>query len=145
MGKTFGISEWNYISHLEFRVSNGVHIGNVYGAFRYYLYDFGWLGLILLSVFAGIFYSYMYKRLKWSKNIKREDGFSWKVLAYMYFGPSLFMISIADYTYAKLGNIMALFKFFFLAWIIKKLVVDNRFSFGRTERNEIIFGEETDD
>lgn len=143
LGKLFGISEWRYISHLEFRISNGVNLGNVYGAFRYYLYDFGWLGMIVLSAFAAAFYSYMYRRIKWG-NKTSSDGFNWRVLVYMYFAPSLFMFSIADYTYALLGNIISLLKWFVLAWIIKKLVIDYKFVLNRSCSTSIKYTDMTE-
>lgn len=143
LGRIFGISEWCYIAHLEFRISNGVNLGNVYGAFRYYLYDFGWIGMVILSMFAGVFYTFMYKRIKHNNDFE-SNGFSWRILVYMYFAPSLFMFSIADYTYALLGNIMALFKWFVLAWIYKKLVIDQKISL-KGARNLHVFTIEKSD
>ena len=136
LGKIFGISEWRYISHLEFRVSNGVNVGNVYSAFRYYLYDFGWIGLMLLSAFAAIFYTYMYKKIK-CNDVFDSTGFSWRILVYMYFAPSLFMFSIADFSYALLGNVMSLLKWFVLAWIYKKIVIEHKVAFAKTSASYV--------
>ena len=44
----FNISDLRYIAHLEFRQKLGMSIGNVYGAFRYYIQDFGISGFIVL-------------------------------------------------------------------------------------------------
>ena len=126
LGKKMNHPEWQYIAHLEFRYSNGVNLGNVYGAFRYYLYDFGLTGVVVLSLLAAVFYSYMYRRIQTMK-LTSVDGFSWKVLVYMYFAPSLFMFSIADYTYALLFNFVALIKWFVLAWLIKRVLVNRNF------------------
>ena len=42
-------------SNLEFRQSNGVAIGNVYGAIRRYYNDFGIGGVIVLQMIASTF------------------------------------------------------------------------------------------
>lgn len=42
-------------SNLEFRQSNGVAIGNVYGAIRRYYNDFGISGVIILQIIASTF------------------------------------------------------------------------------------------
>ena len=126
LGRVCNVSDWRYIAHLEFRYSNGVNLGNVYGAFRYYMYDFGYCGVVLLSFMAAIFYTYIYQRIKANKN-HSECGFRWIVVFYMYIAPSLFMYSIADYTYALLFNFVAIIKWFGFAWIIKRILVDKSF------------------
>lgn len=126
LGRKFGKVEWQYIPHLEFRYSNGVNVGNVYGAFRYYIYDFGYIGLTVLTVLDGIIYSYAYKYIRKEKYIPK-DGVDWKVLIYMYFASALFMFSIADYTYAMIFNIIPNFKVFIIMWIIKRLLVNRSF------------------
>lgn len=123
LGSRFGIDDWVYVRHSEFRLSNGVNIGNVYGAFRKYMYDFGYPGVVVLSMLVGIFYSYLYKRIQ-KDGIQSNDGFDWKVIFYMYMAPSLFMFSISDYTYALLGDIIMLLKWYCIAWIIKRLLVN---------------------
>lgn len=126
LGRVFKISNWRYISHLEFRYSNGVNLGNVYGAFRYYLYDFGYIGVIFLPFAAAVFYAYIYQRIRKGK-CGAADGFKWGNVFYMYIAPSLFMYSIADYTYALLFNFVAIIKWFVFAWIIKRLLVNRNF------------------
>lgn len=126
LGKLFKVPEWRYIAHLEFRYSNGVNLGNVYGAFRYYLYDFGYVGVVLLSFLEAEFYAYVYQRIKKS-GCKSNDSFRWIVIFYMYLAPSLFMFSIADYTYALLFNFIAITKWFVFAWIVKRILVNKSF------------------
>lgn len=126
LGRAFKIPEWRYISHLEFRYSNGINLGNVYGAFRSYLYDFGYIGVIFLPFVSSVFYSYIYQRIRKGK-CKTIDGFKWRNVFYMYIAPSLFMYSIADYTYALLFNFIAIIKWFVFAWIIKRLLVNRNF------------------
>ena len=47
-------------SNLEFRQSNGVAIGNVYGAIRRYYNDFGIGGVIVLQMIASTFFNTFY-------------------------------------------------------------------------------------
>lgn len=123
LGRVFKISSWRYIAHLEFRYSNGVSLGNVYGAFRYYMYDFGYIGMCFLSFLQAVFYAYIYQRIKENKTTS-SDGFRWSIVIYMYLAPSLFMFSIADYTYALLFDFIAIVKWFAFAWIIKRILVN---------------------
>ena len=59
IGKVSGNNNFRYVSHKEFRYSNGILLGNVYTAFRRYYYDFGYWGVAILTAIAsffGIFY-----------------------------------------------------------------------------------------
>lgn len=50
-----------YIPHLEFRQSStGVGLGNIYTAYRSYLYDFGFIGLTLLPVIFSVIVNFWY-------------------------------------------------------------------------------------
>lgn len=53
-----------YFAHREFRVSNGVSIGNVYTALRDYHYDFGLGGMFALHLVFSMIFSVSYERLK---------------------------------------------------------------------------------
>ena len=130
LGKTFNIQDWIYIHHLEFRVYHGISTGNVYGAFRYYIYDFGYIGLIILTAIVAVFYSVQYCSIKKDMHIQ-QDGFSWKMFIYILWAPSLFMFSIAEYTYSMVLNIVGNIRFFIFAWIIKYIIIDIAFQNSR--------------
>lgn len=53
-----------YYIHHEFRISNGVSIGNIYTALRDYHYDFGVVGMFLLHTIFSFLFSYFYERVK---------------------------------------------------------------------------------
>lgn len=125
LGEKLNITKLKYIEHLEFRYSNGLNIGNIYGTFRYYIQDFGYLGLIILTSFSAIYHTKMYKWVKLRKYTKK-DGVDWLVLLYMLFSPALFMHSIADFTYSDLFNITRNIKWFLFAWIMVFICVDNK-------------------
>lgn len=58
-----------YIIHLEFRTSStGVSLGNIYTAYRSYLYDFGFVGLTILPIIFAAITNYFYYKIICSKN-----------------------------------------------------------------------------
>lgn len=78
---------------LEFRYSNGYNIGNVYTAFRTYLSDFGYFGMIICTAIVSIFYSIFYAKIKYSSKMK---VFDFSLLIYGYLINGLFFFSIAE-------------------------------------------------
>lgn len=125
IGTKFNIPELVYIAHLEFRQKFGMSIGNVYGSFRYYIQDFGYVGMVILTFLSSIFYTRLYRKIK-GKSTIADDGFDWLLFFYMFIGPSLFMHSIADFTYSQLFNITSNIKWFLFAWIIKNGIINYR-------------------
>lgn len=87
-----GLLKENYIIHLEFRSSNGVVLGNIYTAYRRWIYDFGISGAIILQSILAIIYNwgYQYLKLKSTKSIASE----FLLLLYSYLIFTLFMHSI---------------------------------------------------
>lgn len=50
-----------YIIHLEFRTAEtGAFLGNIYTAYRSYIYDFGFIGLTILPIIFSGFVNYLY-------------------------------------------------------------------------------------
>ena len=133
LGKKMNIPQWVYIHHLEFRSHNGARLGNVYGAFRYYIHDFGYVGFVVLTILSSVFHNRLYKYVRSLKTVS-SDGFDWVVFVYMFFAPALFMHSIADYTYPYLAAFNYNIKFVVFAVIVKLAVVNfkgNKLSIGR--------------
>lgn len=124
IGTKFNIPKLVYIAHLEFRQKYGMSIGNVYGSFRYYIQDFGYIGMVILTFLSSVFYTRLYRSIKRKSVI--EDGFDWLLFFYMFIGPSLFMHSIADFTYSQLFNITSNVKLFLFAWVAKNIIVNFR-------------------
>lgn len=60
LGRKMNIVEWQYTFVKEFRVSNGVNVGNVYSALRCFYYDFGFAGCVLCSGIVGVIYTLIY-------------------------------------------------------------------------------------
>ena len=53
-----------YIVHKEFRFSNGHSMGNIYIAIRDYIYDFGYIGMVLLQILFSVIVSVLYEKSK---------------------------------------------------------------------------------
>ena len=70
-------------SNLEFRQSNGVAIGNVYGAIRRYYNDFGIGGVIVLQMIASTFFNTFYYCLKKASN--NHSKFIYLFYAYLFY------------------------------------------------------------
>lgn len=87
-----------YYIHHEFRLSNGVSIGNVYTALRDYHYDFGVAGMFLLHTIFTLVFSVFYEIEK-----KRCSDLGIIVYSMMYY--CVVFYSISNYFYA---NIVAL-------------------------------------
>jgi oligosaccharide repeat unit polymerase len=103
---------------LEFRYSNGIVLGNVYTAFRYWIYDFGYLGwFIMLAVYAFI-YTAFHQRVKRVNPVGRFDA-ALTVYAYLFSG--LVMLPIQDVLFAmdlNPGGIYMLACIFFFGWLL---------------------------
>ncbi len=68
-------------SNLEFRRSNGVSIGNVYGAVRRYYNDFGVMGVIVLQTICSFFFNAFYAKIK--QQSKQKSKFTYFLYAYL--------------------------------------------------------------
>jgi len=68
--------------------SNGIEIGNVYTMYYKYIYDFGYIGVIILTAIIAWYYIGTYKKIQNSKIIGR---FSLRLFAYAYLFNDLIM------------------------------------------------------
>lgn len=112
-----------YIQHLEFRYPNSVSIGNVYTAYRRYIYDFGYFGMIVLQSLFALIYGVFYKRIK-SKISRNQIDFS--LLAYSMVVVTVFLHAINDYFFSNVISINYIIVFILLrlaCWFI----VEKRF------------------
>lgn len=94
IGTTFDIPELIYIQHREFRRTvTDYSLGNVYTAFRSYIYDFGYFGLIFFTSVTSAFYSSFYAYLKRKSYTPKVDI---SMLIYGYLVPGVFLMSISE-------------------------------------------------
>ncbi|HFI0346423.1 TPA: O-antigen polymerase, partial [Streptococcus suis] len=97
-------------------------LGNVYTTFYQFLYDFGYLGLIILTIGISGFYTTSYKNLlnfnKWNSN------FSILLFIYAYLFNDLIMLIFSNRFYETILSVNTL-KIFIFTFIIKSLLFDN--------------------
>lgn len=98
---SFGIAEPS-IRHFEFRSSNGIVIGNVYGAFRRYYQDFGITGVIIFPAILACIYNLLYSRVK-KERPKRNASF--RLLMYAFIIEGIFFMPIDDFFFSSIISV----------------------------------------
>lgn len=99
-----GVSRWNYSFQLEYRVINGINIGNLYTAFRYYIHDFGFAGMAILTIAQGIFFGAFYRMLIEKKEFKGATYFASLLTIYSYLSIAVVYLPLADYLFHQYLN-----------------------------------------
>ena len=84
------------IMNKEFRSVNGFSLGNVYTAFREYMNDFGFYGIVVLTAIHSFFFTYYYKCINRKNRPTFITKIDFSVLLYAFLVPSLFFFSIDD-------------------------------------------------
>ena len=102
-------------THLEWRKSNGVLIGNVYTSYRRWIQDFGYVGMILLQAGVALFYNIFYNKMKYSKN-KSSTINDIGLLTYAYLAYPLFIHSIDSIFYLNV------FRLYFITQTITLII-----------------------
>lgn len=105
-----------YLIHHEFRISNGVGIGNIYTALRDYHYDFGFLGMVVLHVAFCIIMSWAYEHMK-----RHDSGLGTILLGMVYY--CVPMYGISNCLYANIVSFGFLIKAV-EAWALYKLLIE---------------------
>ena len=95
------ISLNDYIPHKEFRFVNGMGIGNVYSAYRPYIADFGYKGLVILQMFFSIFFNTIYFSMQRHEYYKKP----FLIILYGYIIMPVFMHPIDDEFYRMFFNL----------------------------------------
>lgn len=93
-GQRLGKPEWIYVSHLEFRYSNGLNVGNVYTAFRKYIYDFGYFGVVWCTALVSFVYNVLYYNIRYGK--KKRKCFDVSILFFGYISYGYYYMSIQE-------------------------------------------------
>lgn len=62
LGPVLGMNNTNYTLDIPFKVVNGVNIGNVYTTFYAFIYDFGYIGVFVLTALMAIISQLIYEK-----------------------------------------------------------------------------------
>lgn len=95
LGNHFGIDEFVYTYHMEWRYLGSLELGNVYTAYRYWLHDFGIIGMFAMAVFYGLFYGVFYAKARCYRN-KHRRIINYPLLMFSYIVYGVFLIPIKD-------------------------------------------------
>ena len=129
VGKILKISSFQYGGVNPFVFSaNGIEIGNVFTTYYYYIYDFGFVGVIPLTIVVACYYVVTYSRLLSAKREKKMINLNLLFYAYLFndlvmqFFSSRFYETILDAPFIKL-LIVVIF--------VDILLVEHKISLGR--------------
>lgn len=117
------------VMNKEFRRYKNINLGNVYTAFREYYYDFGIVGVIILTFFHSIFFATIYKKINKRNNVNLKK-FDLQVIIYSYLAVSLVYFSIDDRFYQKFFSKETFLHFAFmiiLSGILSKFKTNDRY------------------
>lgn len=136
-GQTF-ISFWNYWLprhdldtirlYLPFiRYSSEYELGNVYTTFYQFLYDFGYSGLFGLTTIIALYYTTSYRQVRVKIN---RSVLPINLFIYAYLFNDLIMLLFSNRFYETVLNVNTI-KIFIAAYIVKSLLFDDGFYFGK--------------
>lgn len=91
----------DYISHKEFRSVNGIGLGNIYSAYRPWIADFDFNGMLLLQVIFSLFFNSIYFVMKKHNYYRNTFG----LILYGYIIIPVFMHPIDDQFYRMFFNV----------------------------------------
>lgn len=113
-----------YIIHLEFRnAETGVFLGNIYTAYRSYIYDFGFIGLTVLPIiFSTVINSLFYRVI----NDKSFNKINFVLLFYSLIFYTVFFDFVRCFFFASVCTFTTIKQFIFLIILIAIFVKDFR-------------------
>lgn len=118
--------EWNYSFQMEYRLVNGINIGNLYTAFRYYLHDFGYLGMVIFSSLQGLFFGVYYRLLTNGLRLRNPFSLGSLLIVFAYLYIAIVYFPLADYLFHQYLNpttVLTLAMFTFAVFILCKFEV----------------------
>lgn len=112
IGRKFEISSLVYEYDLPFLSYQNYNLGNVYTTFYAFIYDFGLVGVVVLTGIMAAICTWLYNKVKASSII--EYNISFIVICYAYLVNDLIMLSFSNRFYETIANIGTLYRFVFL-------------------------------
>ena len=104
IGYRLSIVEWDKLIGNEFRYDNGVLLGNVYTMFRPFVADFGLVGVFLLSFIMGLFFSFLYTKIKYTEFIYNKYNIDCYLIIYATFIVSIVLGFFTNWFYTMIIN-----------------------------------------
>ena len=117
-----------YSTQKEFRNIQGINIGNVYTAFRSYLHDFGFGGMLLLTALESLVMSTLYYSSKKRISHKIIDT---KLLILPLFYYANVLLLYADWFYEQIN--ISIFRMIVILLIIITFINNNSLRIGKVK------------
>lgn len=141
IGTHFGIDEFVYTYHMEWRYFGNLSLGNVYTAYRYWLHDFGFAGMFAMALFYGLFYGVCYAKVRCYRNkFRRTINYPLLMVSYLYYG--VFLIPIKDCLLAT--ELVVTTPFVLVAMYLLGRLVDARQNFSDASTEERLSAQSVD-
>lgn len=124
LGSHLDISSWVYALDLPFLSYQGYNLGNVFTTFYPFYYDFGFIGVCVLSLFMAIFSLWCYRHMR-GYNADEAVTILW-IVAYAYLINDLIMLPFSNRFYETIVNVGTwynLIAFYCLVRFLRKLRV----------------------
>ena len=112
IGRKFEISSLVYEYDLPFLSYQNYNLGNVYTTFYAFIYDFGLIGVVVLTGIMATICIWLYNKVKEAKIA--ENNINFIVICYAYLVNSLIMLPFSNMFYETVVNISTLYRFVFL-------------------------------
>lgn len=139
LGRKLSRPEWIYALDLPYLSANGLNSGNIYTTFYAYIYDFGYIGAVILPFIIGFVSQHTYKRAIKRKSFSEMD-IDIPLLFYGYISYLLAFSFFSNKFYEGLVSISAVR--FFIFWFVIKTVIKHsgminyKFTFGSHSSRE---------
>lgn len=108
LGVKFDIPSWRYELDLPFLSYQNYGLGNVYTTFYAFLYDFGYVGVIVLTGVMALVCAFIYNRVKHANVLSNKISFT--AICYAYLVNDIIMLPFSNRFYENVGNVSALYK-----------------------------------
>lgn len=115
LGGKYGISKYLYQLYLPFLKHNGLNTGNVYTTFYQFYYDFGYEGIVPLTVIIAIYFNYAYRKIYSNK--------PFTLIIYAYLFNDLIMLIFSDRFYETAASI-GFAKHLLVTYILYKVLIE---------------------
>lgn len=127
LGKLFGINQFIYPSISTFMFSNnGIEIGNVYTVFYKFIYDFGFFGVIPLTLIMALYYLYTYRKCMINPG---KNPIDFRLFIYTYLFNDLVMSPFSCRFYETILD-APFIKLLIISWLLNVVFIKKCLNFG---------------
>lgn len=124
LGRKFDDSSLIYEMDLPFLSYQNYGLGNVYTTFYAFIYDFGFIGVIVLTTIMAVIYVWLYNKVKVSRIM--ENNISFVVICYAYLVNDVVMLPFSNRFYESVVNIPMLYIFIILYLLVSIANIVNK-------------------